>query len=135
MKKTFSLISLSLLLAATAEASELRYKPVNPSFGGNPFYSSHLYTQAEAQKQHDAPFEDTTEDPLEDFALSVTSRVLSQLSSDIAEQIFGENAQDSGQYVIGDTTINFERVGTDVIINIQDAATGGETTVTLPATI
>lgn len=132
MRYIVTMLALMLLPSAVA-ASELRYQPVNPSFGGNPFNSSHLQNLAETQKQFDAPLRTSTTDPLENFSQTVTSRLLSRLSSDIADAIFGEEAQDSGTFVVGDTTLNFNRVDDSVIINIVDAATGSETTVTLPS--
>lgn len=129
----FALLPASILLLGTAaHAGELTYQPTNPSFGGNPFNASHLTALAEVQKQYDAPTDTTTRDPLADFTQTVTSRLLSRLSTDIADAIFGENAQDSGTFNVGDTTIDFERVGDSVVIDINDAATGGSTTVTLP---
>jgi len=115
-------------------ASELVYTPVNPSFGGNPFNSSHLQSLATAQRQYDAPSRSSASstDPLNNFSRTITSRLLSRISSSIADRIYGEDAEDSGQFIIGDTTIDFERVDGQVVINIADALTGDSTTVSVP---
>lgn len=44
-----SLLALALATATTAEASQLTYKPVNPSFGGDPLNGNWLLSQASAQ--------------------------------------------------------------------------------------
>lgn len=130
MVATFVVASISVV---TASASELRYRPVNPAFGGNSFNSSFFQGTAETQKAYDAPVRKrTTQDPLEDFSNQIQRRLISRLSSDITEAIFGENAQDSGQFIVGELTLDFAREGELVNIIIQDAASGGETTIALP---
>jgi len=47
------LLALALLgLPATVGASELRFNFVNPTFGGNPLNSTHLYAGADRQNQY-----------------------------------------------------------------------------------
>ena len=43
------------LIAPALHASELVYRPVNPSFGGNPLNSSHLLGTANAQNDYKDP--------------------------------------------------------------------------------
>ena len=130
---TVTLCAIASLSVASAYSSELRYKPVNPGFGGSPFNNSYLQGTADIQKQFDAPQRERfKQDPLADFANTVTRSLISRLSQDITESIFGENAADSGQFVVGDLTLDFQREGELVNIFIQDAASGGETTIALP---
>ena len=42
-------MGLALVLSATAQAGDLIYKPLNPSFGGDPFVGSYLLGKAQAQ--------------------------------------------------------------------------------------
>lgn len=114
----------------TAHASPLVYQPINPTFGGNPFNSSHLQQMATTQKQYEKPTPRTN--PLSDFSDSVTRAIMSRASREIAEAIYGENAQDSGSFTFGNATIDFERVGDKIVIDIFDALTGGSTTVEVP---
>ncbi|SON58139.1 Curli production assembly/transport component CsgF [Hartmannibacter diazotrophicus] len=44
-----SLLALALVTATTAGASQLTYKPVNPSFGGDPLNGNWLLSQASSQ--------------------------------------------------------------------------------------
>ena len=132
-KITFALCVVASVASTSAYSSELKYQPINPGFGGNPFNNSYLQGTAESQKQFNAPARQrTATDPLADFSNTVTRSLISRLSQDITESIFGENAQDSGQFVVGDLTLDFQKEGDLVNIVIQDASSGGETTIALP---
>ncbi len=122
-----------MLLAGGAEASELRYQPINPNFGGNPFNGSYLLGNADVQNDNEEPLKGV--DPLDNFERTVTSSLLTQISQQISDQILGENAQDSGTFTIGGTVLNFRRDGDIVRINIFDSAAGRETTVEVPAPV
>lgn len=119
-------------------ASEITYRPINPSFGGNPLYSSHLLGTAQAQNgfrdnsQSAASFRPSTAD---DFRDRITSVLISRVASEIGEQILGENARQSGTFQLDATTINFQRVGDQVRIQINDSATGGSSVITVPAPV
>jgi len=118
----------------TVAADQLVYRPINPAFGGNPFNDDFLLSTAEIENQYadDGGGGLGSSDPIDEFATTLQRRLLSQLSSDITELIFGENAQDSGTIQVGSTTINFERVGNNVQISLRDDSTGSETTIILP---
>lgn len=121
---------------SAASASELTYQPINPSFGGNPFNSSHLLALAEAQNQYiDEPRFSAGASGLsqsELFVRQLQSRLLSGLASQVSDAIFGENAQDSGEIVFGDQTITFERGLEFIDIAIFDAVSGSTTNVRVP---
>jgi curli production assembly/transport component CsgF len=55
LKRTSVAAALAALAmpASTAFADDLVYTPVNPSFGGNPFNSSHLLGVANAQNDYE----------------------------------------------------------------------------------
>ncbi|MDD2943210.1 MAG: curli assembly protein CsgF [bacterium] len=116
---------------SSVSADELTYKPINPSFGGNPFNGSYLMSTASEQKGFKAP--EKKRNPVDEFSETVTSSLLSRISRDVAEQILGENAQESGSFTLGETVLNFHRENGEVVINVQDAANGGATTIKLPA--
>lgn len=76
------------LLAGAAQASELVYTPINPSFGGNPLNGSWLLGSAQAQNDHSAKTPGlgaayTGTSPLERFTSQLESRLLSQLMTNI----------------------------------------------------
>jgi curli production assembly/transport component CsgF len=113
-------------------AGDLTYEPVNPSFGGDPFNSSHLLGIAQAQNEFDdRSFEPV--DPIDRFADDIERRVLSQAAREITDRIFGENPQDSGDFTVGTNRIAFEQVGDEVRLTLTDIETGGETVLTIPA--
>ncbi|MDA0781176.1 MAG: curli assembly protein CsgF [Rickettsiales bacterium] len=123
------------LFSLVSSASPLTYQPTNPSFGGNPFNSSHLIGLANEQKSFtSARTSIPSRDPLDDFSRTIQRSLLSRLSQDIADSILGENAQDSGSFLIGDTQIFFANDGTNVSIDLTDLTTGGTTNIILPAT-
>jgi curli production assembly/transport component CsgF len=75
-------------LLAMAQASELVYTPVNPSFGGNPLNGTWLLGNAQAQNDNSSPspgmgsgYTGTT--ALERFTAQLESRLLSDLMTNI----------------------------------------------------
>ncbi|MEM7498286.1 MAG: curli assembly protein CsgF [Pseudomonadota bacterium] len=127
-----------LVTGVGATAQDIVYTPVNPSFGGNPFNSSHLLSIAEIDRPD--PPESDAADPFDDglsqadlFVRQLESRILSRLSADITDAIFGPDAEPSGEFVFDDTTIAFNTLldGT-VLISIEDTASGGVTTIEVP---
>lgn len=113
-----------------AHGEELVYQPVNPSFGGNPFNSSHLMGLANTQNMHQPGSE--ARSSLDDFTRRIQSALLSRVSTEIANQILGEDAADSGSFVVDDTTISFTRTDGIVTVIITDGA-GGSTEIRIPA--
>jgi curli production assembly/transport component CsgF len=134
-------------IALPAQASDLVYTPVNPSFGGNPLNSSHLFSMANAQR--DATASDakdslsgtggtdgsggttgTTDAQL--FVQQLQGRLLSALASQVTDAIFGANPQDHGQVIFGDTTVTFDRSIGSINLTIFDATSGTTTQISVP---
>jgi curli production assembly/transport component CsgF len=132
--KTISIATALLFIgtASLANASELRYTPTNPAFGGFPTNGSYFLQNAQAQNQH----KETTDrnSSSQNFAQTITSSLLNRIAFNIADQIYGENAQDSGRFVIDDTLLEFNRVNNQVVVNITNSTTGEKTTIELPVT-
>jgi curli production assembly/transport component CsgF len=122
----------SCTAATPAVAQDLVYQPVNPSFGGDPFNSSHLIGLAEQQND----FDDQSFNPptaQEQFADSLERRILSRTSQEITDRIFGENPQESGEFTVGQQRITFDQTGDgQVDITLLDLQTGAETNLTIP---
>lgn len=119
-------------LCASASSQELVYEPVNPSFGGNSFNSAHLLAIANAQNDFERPeSESSTSSDLDRFIRSLQSRLLSSLSTQVANAIFGEDAQDSGTIRFGDQTVSFVRTLDGIELTITDAD-GTVTVITIP---
>ncbi|WP_407692295.1 curli assembly protein CsgF [Rhizorhapis suberifaciens] len=126
--------SIPVLLAGTgaARASDMVYTPTNPSFGGNPFNSSHLLGVANAINKYKDPAASTSSDPAAQFLRTLQSRLLSTLASQITDVIFGENAQESGLIKFGDQEISFVRGIDSVTLTISDLATGSVSEIIVP---
>ena len=132
MKKIITTMLLVCGLSSAANAQDLVYEPVNPSFGGNPFNSAHLLAIANAQNDFERPVEEaTSQDELDRFVRSLQSRLLSSLSTQVANAIFGEDAQDEGRIVFGDQTIEFVRTLDGIQLTITEAD-GSTTVITIP---
>ena len=125
----------AILLACAATpalAQDITYQPVDPSFGGNPFNSAHLLGIANAQNKYKDPTTQTSNSQADIFARQLQSRLLSALSSQITDAIFGDNPQQHGTITFGGQTITFDRGLEDVTLNITDNDTGEVTTIVVP---
>lgn len=126
----------TLIAAAPASAQDLSYQPVNPTFGGNPFNSSHLLGLANAQNDfRDPRAAATTNSQADIFARQLQSRLLSALSSQIVDAIFGDNPQERGTISFGGQTIDFVRSLDNVTLTITDDGTGEVTNIVIPTFI
>ncbi|HKY82145.1 MAG TPA: curli assembly protein CsgF [Sphingobium sp.] len=115
-----------------AWASDLVYTPNNPSFGGNPFNSTHLLGVANAINKYKDPTATTSSDPAAQFLRTLQSRLLSTLATQITDVIFGENAQESGLIKFGDQEISFVRGVDSVTLTISDLASGSVSEIVVP---
>jgi curli production assembly/transport component CsgF len=128
---------------SAAAASSLTYQPTNPNFGGSPLNGSWLQSQAGSQNEYqakrdrlrqilsEAQSQSGSTSPGQQFAQQLQAQLYGSLANQITEAIFGENAQQSGSYSFGGTTIRFQHVGSNIELNIFDGQT--TTTVTVPA--
>lgn len=121
-----------LLTATAAGAQDIRYQPIDPSFGGNPFNSAHLLGIANSQNTYKDPTATTSNSQADIFARQLQSRLLSALSSQIVDAIFGENPQQSGTISFGGQTITFDRSLEDVTLVITNDDSGESTTIVVP---
>lgn len=128
---------------AGAAAQDLVYRPINPSFGGNPLNSSHLLGIASAQRTataRDAPRPGTGPgaDPTPGqtdadlFVRQLQGRLLSALAAEVTNAIFGTDPQESGVVTFGTTTVTFERTLTEITLIIADNVAGTVTEIIVP---
>jgi curli production assembly/transport component CsgF len=129
------------LAAFGAQAGDLSYSPINPSFGGNPNNASFLMQGAEGsntykrkkervdsiKKEQDNPY---SSDPVKEFTRTLNSRLLSGLSDKIADAIYGDKSQSSGTFVVNGTTVSFNTVGG--VINLTVTNGISTTNIALP---
>jgi curli production assembly/transport component CsgF len=129
---------LAVTAIGSASAGTLVYQPTNPSFGGNPNNGAFLLNLANAQN---IPLANQTAaqaaaaaaagaggaggnsaalTPGQIFAQQLQSQLLSSFANQITQAIFGANAQQSGSFSFGSTSINFAKVGGQINIAIND---------------
>ena len=117
----------------SASAQQLVYHPTDPTFGGNPFNSAHLLGIASAQNKYKDPTSTSNGSSQADiFAQQLQSRLLSALSSQITDAIFGDNPQQHGVISFGGQTIEFNRDLENVTLTITDNDTGKVTNIIVP---
>lgn len=121
--------------STAASAQQLVYTPINPSFGGNPFNSAHLLGIANAQNNFKDPNAPNNGSQAQIFANQLQSRLLSALSNNIVNAIFGPNAQNNGTVDFGGQTIAWTRELDQVTVTITDDASGQVTTIVVPTDI
>lgn len=130
-------LAAGIVIACTtaASAQQLVYTPINPSFGGNPFNSAHLLGIANAQNNYKDPSAANSGSQGDIFARQLQSRLLSALSNNIVNAIFGPNAQNNGTVDFGGQTITWSRELDQVVVTITDDSTGQSTTINVPSSI
>jgi curli production assembly/transport component CsgF len=133
MRATAFAAVLSATLSAGASAQEFVYQPINPNFGGNPFNADLLLSVASAQRperQRNDGGQRLSEG--EQFARQIQSRLLSSLASGVVEAITGADPGTSGEFLVGDQRIAFERTLTEIRLTITDEVTGEVTEIVVP---
>ncbi len=111
------------------------YTPIDPTFGGNPFNSAHVLGIANAQNKFKDPSAATSGSQADIFARQLQSRLLSALSGQIVDAVFGPNAQDHGTVDFGGQTIDWVRDLESVTLTITNDDTGEVTTIQVPTII
>ncbi|MBX9815972.1 MAG: hypothetical protein A4S12_02260 [Proteobacteria bacterium SG_bin5] len=132
LARQLSFIVLASCAVDAAKAQDLTFQPISPTFGGNPFNSAHVLGVANAQNNTRDPAAQTNSSEADVFARQLQSRLLSALSSQIVDAIFGPNPQERGTIQFGGQTIQFVRSLTDVTLTITDNTTGQVTTIVVP---
>lgn len=127
-----ALASGCMATATPGLAQDLVHEPISPTFGGNPFNSNHILGIANAQNDTTDPDAVDRNDQSSIFARQLESRLLSALSSQIVDAIFGENPQEQGTITFGGQTIEFFRSLDEVTLIIRDDNTGEETRIVIP---
>lgn len=124
--------ALAMFGGGAATAQDLVHEPISPTFGGNPFNSNHILGTANAQNKNKDPNTTSSNSQADIFARQLQSRLLSALSSQIVDAIFGENPQESGIVSFGGQTIEFFRSLDSVTLIITNDDTGEVTRIVVP---
>ena len=126
------LLAIAVVFAVPAAAQDVVYRPISPTFGGNPFNSNHVLGVANANNDTRDPRATTSNSQADVFARQLQSRLLSALSSQIVDAIFGDNPQEQGVVSFGGQTIEFFRSLSEVTLIIRNDTTGEETRIVVP---
>ena len=121
-----------LICAGPVLAQDVVYRPISPTFGGNPFNSNHVLGVANANNDTRDPRAAASNSQADIFARQLQSRLLSALSSQIVDAIFGDNPQEQGTISFGGQTIEFFRSLDEVTLIIRNDTTGEETRIVVP---
>ena len=125
-----------------AFADQIVHKFKNPSFSGvntsshwltieNQEFNRKLSIKEELKMIQDQIERDKENTTLARFIRNLESRIYAQLSRQLVENLFGENANTSGTIELEGNTITYTTDGTTITLNITDSD-GNTTTISLP---
>ena len=124
---------LFLMSGRSANATELIYTPVNPSFGGSPFNWSGLLQSATLQNKFKE--ERLIREPktaLERFTEQLEYSVFSRMANRIVNAAFGEDTLQPGEYIFGNYNMSVTTDASGITTVITEISTGNTTTVQIP---
>lgn len=117
-----------ILMGTEVSASQLVYKPINPTFGGNPMNASMLMSKAQSQNKHkesrpEQSYADKFKDQLE-------RQIMSKLVRQITDYANGELDEDGNPIFIEDQLFSSGDYTIEVLISNPDAITVQLTNIT-----
>ncbi|MFD2192048.1 curli assembly protein CsgF [Pistricoccus aurantiacus] len=124
-RMVFSGVLFSSVFCGIASAGDLVYQPINPSFGGDPFYSAHLLQTAEIQNKHvddGSEFDSLFEEPTvaDQFASAINNTVISGAAGQLSKAIFEDGAPPSGEFTMDGAMVSYKTINGRVKITIAD---------------
>ena len=144
-KNIFYLVGLVIgicFMLSHSYAGQMTHQFKSPSFSGQG-YSSHVLTienqefsrkKAIKEKKDAAErqrIRDLNSTNLSKFMKNVESRIYAQLSKQLVDSMFGEDAGETGTVTFEGTTISYVKSSEEVTLTIVDA-NGSETVITVP---
>ena len=136
------ILGVLVLTISSVEAGQFTHQWVSPSFSGNG-YSAHVLTienqefsrkKAIKEKKEAAARQakrDEANTNLSKFMKNVESRIYAQLSKQLVDSMFGEDAGTSGTVTFEGTTISYLKDSENVTLTIVDP-NGSQTVITVP---
>lgn len=134
MKKLIT-ASIFLLGFLYVNAQQLVYKPINPAFGGDTFNYQWLLSSAAAQNQFDNNTGGSSLSNLNSlgsFTDSLNRQLLSQLSTKLFGNQFGEGELKPGTYVFGSMYLEVTQANGGLLIKILNTSTGEQSEIVIP---
>lgn len=132
----------AVFFTTTAQSSELRHQFRSPAFNGQGF-SSHALTienlthnrkkelEAKAEADRKEAEREAKNTNVNKFLANVESRIYAELSKQISEKLFGENAQTSGTMELLGNTIEYQVDNSMVSLTVRESG-GKITTLEIP---
>lgn len=116
------------LLTLPVHAGEMIYKPLNPSFGGDPFMGSYMLNKAQSQDTNTDPNTRDVErlSSTERLIQSLESRLISQLLSDVGSGDISEGGFDSDEF-----SVVVRDEGGQLVVRVIDKLTGDVTNISV----
>lgn len=112
---------------------QFSYKPINPAFGGDTFNYQWLLSSAATQNQFkgaNSSFDSLSS--LDSFTESINRQLLSQLSSKLFGDQFGEGKLKPGNYTFGSMYIQVTQSDKGLIVRILNTSTGEQSEIIIP---
>jgi len=137
MKRNVTLSIIALLLGTVqfALGQDLKYKPINPAFGGDTFNYQWLLSSAQEQNDFKEKSDVSSyldQDPVKQFQDDLNRQILSQLSRRLVTDVFGEDGLKDGTFSLGSFQIDVSNSLDGVHINILNTTNGSETSIIVP---
>lgn len=119
----------------SVNGQQLVYKPINPAFGGDTFNYQWLLSSAAAQNQFDNNTGGSSLsnlNSLSSFTDSLNRQLLSQLSTKLFGNQFGDGELKPGTYVFGSMYLEVTQANGGLLIKILNTSTGEQSEIIIP---
>lgn len=120
MRKIIIIISI-ILVSTTAFASQIVYRPINPTFGGNPMNASMLMSKAQAQNKHREKRPEKTY--ADKFQESLERSIMNKLIRQVTDYANGELDDDGNPVFLEDQLFSSGDYIIEVLISNPDTLT------------
>lgn len=133
-----NILGLLIALPLFALSSPKSFSFVNPTFGGDPLRSGHLWKSAEKQFEPDKPPTPEPVSELEAFADQLRSRTLSSISSALASKLREISLDEEGTEEAPQTLdidgikVDWYQQGNNLVVDMYSATTGEVITLEIP---
>lgn len=116
------------VMTLQASAGELVYRPLNPSFGGDPFMGSYMLNKAQSQDTNTDPNTRSVErlSSTDRLIQSLESRLISQLLTDVGSGDISEGGFDSDEF-----SVVVRDDGGQLVVRVVDKLTGDVTNISV----
>lgn len=118
-----------------ASSQQLIYRPVNPAFGGETFNYQWMLSSAQAQnKLEERSTDRLLDNAFDDFESSLNRQILSQLSRQLVDDVFGESSDSlqEGTFEFGNLLVEITYEAEGINVSILNSSDGTQTDILIP---